>query len=216
MLNATEFMPVDTTLAVVLWIEVIVYMGIGIYELVDDFHAKAKNWSHLNGQLNIWIDTQNKVGHKMHAAVCFLLGFVALNGVIEGQISRFELELLFVSLALITGVIWGLLPPGRLAVVTIVSKPEVWLQIVMYSFYASLIRPEIIGLCIVLNAWGVLVYFTHQRQLLKPFTYANLREHILAAEGEDVLAKIDKVAGYQHGINPSTSPSALDDSHGNT
>ncbi len=52
MLNATEFMPVDTTLAVVLWIEVIVYMGIGIYELVDDFHAKAKHWSHLNGQLN--------------------------------------------------------------------------------------------------------------------------------------------------------------------
>jgi hypothetical protein len=119
-------------------------------------------------------------------------------------------------LALITGVIWGLLPPGRLAVVTIVSKPEVWLQIVMYSFYASLIRPEIIGLCIVLNAWGVLVYFTHQRQLLRPFTYANLREHILAAEGEDVLAKIDKVAGYEHGMNPSASPSGLDDPPANT
>ncbi len=201
MLSATEFMPVDGTLAVVLWIEVIVYMGIGVYELVDDFHARPKRWSLTDDQLNVWIYTQEKVGHKMHAAVCFLLGFVALNGVIEGHVNRFELELLFVSLALITGVIWGLLPPGRLAIVTILSKPEIWLQIVMYSFYAGLIRPEIIGLCVLLNAWGVLVYFTLQRKVLTPFTYANLRQHILAAEGEEVLPKIDKIAGYQHQHN---------------
>jgi hypothetical protein len=198
MLNGTEFIDLDTTLKIVLWIEAIVYLGIGIYELVDDFHAKPKPWCSINGRLNAWVSMQDKVGHKMHASVCFLLGFVALNGIIEGHINRFEIELIFVSLALITGIIWGMLPPGRLAVLTVVAKPEVWLQVIMYIFYAELVRPEIIGLCFVLNAWGVLVYFTkHRRDSLLPFTYENLREHILEAEGEVFLARIDKAAGYK-------------------
>ena len=39
--------------------------------------------------------------HKFHAIVCFFLGFIALNGIIEGAVTRFEIELLFIGLALI-------------------------------------------------------------------------------------------------------------------
>jgi hypothetical protein len=41
MLSATEFFPVTPLLLVVLWIEAVVYLSIGTYEIFDDFLAKA-------------------------------------------------------------------------------------------------------------------------------------------------------------------------------
>lgn len=211
MLGATEFMETTTSLTVVLWIEVIVYLGIGIYELVDDFWRQPRPWAYVNGRLNNWIHMQDYIGHKMHAALCFVLGFVALNGVLEGHVSRFEIELIFLSFALITGIIWGMLPPGRLARIMPLSKPEVFLQIAMYVFCAHLIRPQIIVLCVTLNAWGVFLYFTRQRRMLQPFTYEALREHIREAEGEATLARIDKVAGY---VGEAESEAGAEDTRG--
>ena len=48
--------------------------------------------------------------HKFHAAICFFLGFIALNGIIEGAVTRFEIELLFIGLALIMMLLWMILP----------------------------------------------------------------------------------------------------------
>ncbi|MGB1142771.1 MAG: hypothetical protein ACPG1A_17860 [Halioglobus sp.] len=197
MLSATEFLPLTTTLTVVLWIEVIVYLGIGVYELVDDFFSRPSRWLYVNERLNAWLHMQERIGHRMHAGLCFVLGFVALNGLIEGQVSRFEIELIFVSLALVNLVIWNVLPPGRLAAITLATKPEMWLQIIMFVTCVQLIRPEVAGLCVLLNAWGLVLYFTRQRPLLQPFTYAQLRVHILEAEGPERAAKIDRVAGYE-------------------
>ena len=58
---------------------------------------------------------EDKMQHKFHAAICFFLGFIALNGIIEGAVTRFEIELLFIGLALIMMLLWMILPPGRLA-----------------------------------------------------------------------------------------------------
>ncbi|MEM7079249.1 MAG: hypothetical protein AAF513_11535 [Pseudomonadota bacterium] len=195
MLSATEFMTTTTTLYVVLCIEAVVYLGIGVYEFFDDFLRPAKPWTFVNNRPNHWLQMQDKVGHKMHAALCMLLGFIALNGVIEGQVSRFEIELIFISFALLTGVIWGILPPGRLGLITVLSKPEVWLQIAMYATSAALVRPWILVLCAVLNAWGVLVYFKHHRPSMQPFTFATLRAHAAEVESPEMLARLDKVGG---------------------
>ena len=133
----------------------------------------------------------------MHAAICFLLGFVALNGVIESQVSRFEIELIFLSFALLSGVIFSVLPPGRLAVLTLLTKPEILLQVAMYVFCAQLIRPEVIALCALLNGWGLLVYFRKHRRSIVPFTYEQFRQHIVQVEDSEMVAKVDKAAGFR-------------------
>ena len=198
MLDATEFMTTTASLKVVLWIETIVYLSLGVYELLDDFLIKPKSWTKVAGQTNAWILMQEKIGHKMHAAICFLLGFVALNGIVEGQVTRFELELIFVSFALLSSVIFSVLPPGRLAIVTLLTKPEIVLQFVMFLLYVQLIRPEVVTLCALLNGWGLVVYVRQHRRSIEPFTYAEFRTHIAQAEGDELLARIDKAAGYQH------------------
>ena len=48
--------------------------------------------------------------------LCFVLGMVALNGAVEGVVTRFELELIFISFAVILPVLWATLLPGRLGI----------------------------------------------------------------------------------------------------
>ena len=197
MLSATEFYEVSTPLLVVLWIETVVYLGIGLYQTFDDFIHKTPKWAYINDRLNSWIWFQDKIGHKMHAAICFMLGFVALNGALEGMVTRFEIEIIFVSFALISGMVFGLLPPGRFGLVTIVTKPEIILQIVMYVFCVHLIRPEIIALCVVLNLWGVFVYF-RQTSKIHGGEFEILRADMVEAGfDEKRLETVDKLAGYQ-------------------
>ena len=198
MLTATEFYAVTPGLNVILWVEAIVYLGIGTYELFDDFWLKPKPWMHIAGRPNSYVMLQHKVGHKMHAGLCFVLGMVALNGALEGFVTRFELELIFVSFAVILPVLWSTLLPGRLGLTVLLLKPEFWLQGLMLLFFSDLIRPQVLGLCILLNAWGVLVYFLHTRKtLISPFDYATLREDVIAAEGVDTALTFDKLAGYK-------------------
>jgi len=198
MLSATEFYEIPRSLEIVLWIEVVVYLGIGIFELFDDFIVKPRPWMTINGRVNGYIRIKDTVGHKMHAGICFLLGFIALNGLVEGHVTRFELELIFVSFAILMPVIIASLLPGRLTMVILLTKPEFWLQGVMVFSFSDLIRPEVLFLCVGLNLWGVVVYVFHTRKnLFKPFTYAAVRADCLDAEGEAFTSKIDKMAGYK-------------------
>ncbi len=198
-MSANELLELTTLLKVVLWIEVIVYMGIGIYEILDSF-SKEKPWNLRNGKVNSYLNMKETVSYKMHAAVCFLLGFIALNGIIEGAITRFELELIFISLALIMMLLWMVLLPGRLGLnVLFLTKPETSLQIIMFIFFSDLIRPSILTLCICLNLWGFIVFFLHTRKkALYPFNYETMRQDAVEAgvEGKQI-GIFDKLAGHK-------------------
>ena len=196
-MNATELLELTFTLKIVLWIEFIVYMGIGLYEIFDSF-ADAKPWVKKNGKSNSFLFMKETVSYKMHASVCFLLGFIALNGILEGAVTRFELELIFVSLALIMMLLWMTILPGRLGFnVLFLTKPETTLQIVMLIFFWDLIRLEILVLCVSLNLWGFIVYFSHTRKkALFPYKYETIRNDAKDA-GVDgkTLAVFDQLAG---------------------
>jgi hypothetical protein len=198
MLGATEFYTTTAGLNAILWIEAVIYLGIGSYELFDDFFVRPKPWMHIDGRANSYLMLHDKVGRKMHAGLCFVLGMVALNGALEGAVTRFELELIFISFAVILPVLWATLLPGRLGITVLLLKPEFWLQGLMLIFYSDLIRPQILLLCIALNAWGVIVYFLHtRRSLIAPFEYATLRRDVIATEGIETAQKFDKLAGYK-------------------
>jgi hypothetical protein len=172
-MGANDLLEIGTLLKIVLWIEVVVYLGIGIFEILDSF-SDEKPWNLRNGKVNSYLAMREVVSYKMHAAVCFLLGFIALNGLIEGSITRFELELIFLSLALIMMLLWMVALPGRLGFIVIfLTKPETSLQIVMFIFFADLIRPWVLYLCIFLNLWGLVVYFIQTRKKsIYPYDYS--------------------------------------------
>jgi hypothetical protein len=198
MLEAMEFYQVTPLLKWVLWVEAVIYLGIGLYEVFDDFWAKSPDWANQANGINAWIRMQDVIGRKMHAAICVILGFVALNGALEGHVTRFELELIFISFAVLMPVIWSMTMPGRLGFLVIVLKPEFWLQLIMFIFFSHLVRPEILAICIALNCWGILVNTTYMRKVLfKPYTYRELRKHIVSAKGEEYARRLDKVAGYK-------------------
>ncbi|MFT5580384.1 MAG: hypothetical protein ACI9WS_003150 [Paraglaciecola psychrophila] len=198
MLSATDLYEVTPALKVVLSIEALIYLGLGIYELFDDFIVKPKPFMTINGRVNTYVRITDKVGHKMHAGICFLLGFIALNGLIEGLVTRFELELIFISFAILMPAILGALLPGRLALIILMTKPEFWLQIVMFWLFSDLIRTEVLLVCIGLNLWGCIVYVFHtRRKLIVPYTYETIRADCNDAMGEALTQKLDKMAGYK-------------------
>lgn len=198
MLSATEYLPLTTGLEIVLWIEAIIYLSIGVYELFDDFFEKPRPWMTINGRVNSYVRMQHKIGHKMHAGICFVLGFVALNGVLEGQVNRFELELIFISFGILMPAIFACVLPGRLGWIMLITKPETWLQIAMFVMASHFIRPEILALVIALNVWGLIVYAFHTRKhLIHPFTYETLHDDLVDAIGEEATHRFDKMAGYK-------------------
>lgn len=199
MLSPTELYPLTPLLKGILWVEVLVYLGIGVYEIIDDFRVKPQPWMTLSNTPNSYLMIKEKVGHKMHGGLCFLLGFIALNGLIEGAVTRFELELCFVSLALLMMAIWMTLMPGRLGLTVVLTKPEFWLQILMFGYFLPLIQLWVVGLCIALNLWGILVNVLHtRRQVLVPFSYETLRrDAVEAGLAERELNTFDKLAGHK-------------------
>jgi len=196
-MGANDILELTPLLKGILWVELIVYMGIGLFEILDSFREE-KPWVKRNGKLNSYLVMKETVGYKMHASVCFLLGFVALNGILEGAVTRFELELIFVSLALIMMLLWITLMPGRLGLtVVFLTKPETTLQILMFIFFWDLIRPEVLLLCLSLNVWGFVVYFLHTRKkALHPYAYKTMRDDAEEAGlDEKTLGMFDKLAG---------------------
>jgi len=199
MLSATELLTLTPLLKGVLWVEAIVYLGIGLYEIFDDFAVKPASWMILGARANSYLQIKDKVGRKMHAAICFLLGFVALNGLLEGAVTRFELELCFVSLALLMMTIWMTLMPGRLGLLVVVTKPEFWLQILLFVFFISYIQSWVAFMCVALNIWGGLVCVFHtRRQLLRPYSYEQLRaDAVEAGLPPKQLKGLDLFAGFK-------------------
>lgn len=203
MLTATEFYPVTPLLLAVLWVEVVIYLSIGVYEIFDDFKAKPPVWAIEANGYNAWIRMQDMAGRKMHAGICTILGFVALNGALEGAVTRFELELIFISFAVLMPVIWSMIMPGRLGFMLILLKPEFYLQIIMFVFFSDLVRKEILLLCVVLNLWGLFVHFRLVRKsFFEPFNYETLRAHIVRATGDETALRIDKLAGRKPAAVP--------------
>jgi hypothetical protein len=196
-MEANELLELTTLLKVILWIELIVYLGIGIFEILDSF-SKEKSWNLRNGKINSYLAMREVTSYKMHASVCFLLGFVALNALMEGAVTRFELELIFISLALIMMLLWMIILPGRLGFIVLFSKPETTLQIIMFVFFADLIRPWVLYLCVFLNLWGLLVYFLHTRkESISPYEYKTIRNDALEAGLEESKVEtMDKAAGF--------------------
>ena len=196
-MEANELLELTTLLKVILWIELIVYLGIGIFEILDSF-SKEKPWNLRNGKINSYLAMREVTSYKMHASVCFLLGFVALNALMEGAVTRFELELIFISLALIMMLLWMIILPGRLGFIALFSKPETTLQIIMFVFFADLIRPWVLYLCVFLNLWGLLVYFLHTRkESISPYEYKTIRNDALEAGLEESKVEtMDKAAGF--------------------
>ena len=197
-MSSTEIFELTFALKVVLWAEAIVYLGIGVFEIFDDFFRKLPSWINLNGKLNAYLFMEDKMQHKFHAAICFFLGFIALNGIIEGAVTRFEIELLFIGLALIMMILWMILPPGRLAFPMLLTKPETYLSIIMFYLFSDLIRIEIFLFCLGLNIWGLIVYFLNTRKNIKPYTYKRFHDDVVDAGIPEARIKVmDKMAGYK-------------------
>ena len=86
-----------------------------------------------DGRVNSYLVMREIVSYKMHAAVCFLLGS-ALNGLIEGAITRFELSLFFKSCINYDAFVDDL--SSRPAwIYYFLTKPETSLQIIMFVFF---------------------------------------------------------------------------------
>ena len=197
-MNSTELFELTLALKIVLWVEAIVYLGLGIFEIFDDFFRKLPSWINLNGKLNHYLFMEDKMQHKFHAIVCFFLGFIALNGILEGVVSRFEIELLFIGLALIMMLLWMILPPGKMAVAMLLTKPETYLSIIMFLLFTDLIRTEILIICILFNIWGIAVFFLNTKKIIYPYTYKKFRNDILEAGiSEDRIKVWDKMIGYK-------------------
>ena len=191
MLGPRDFVALTPPLSVILWTEAIIYLGIGLFEFFDDYFVVPKPWMTLNGRVNGYLRVQNKVGHKMHAALCMILGAIALNGIIEQQVNRFEIELIFLSLGLIMSVVWSTKPPGRLGYWAILAKPEFWLQIAMFGSVLKLIRPEVALICVTLNLWGVAFLLVRRKSAsFVPYTGDTVRQDITEALGETAARRL--------------------------
>jgi len=197
-MSSSEIFELTLALKIVLWVEAIVYLGIGIFEIFDDFFRKLPSWIYLNGKLNSYLFMEDKMQHKCHAAICFFLGFIALNGILEGAVSRFEIELLFIGLALIMMLLWMILPPERLALTMLLYKPETYLSLIMFILFSDLIRTEIFYLCLGLNIWGLFVYFLNTRKKIKPYAYKRFHDDaVVAGVPESRIKAMDKMAGFK-------------------
>jgi hypothetical protein len=199
-MSSTELFELTLALKIVLWIEMIVYLGLGIFEIFDDFFRKLPSWTNLNGKLNAYLFMEDKMQHKFHAIVCFFLGFIALNGILEGAVTRFEIELLFIGLALIMMLLWMILPPEKMAIAMLLTKPETYLSVIMFILFSDLIRTEVFIACILFNIWGIAVFIFNTKKLMNPYSYKRFRSDVIEAGiSEDRIKIWDKIIGYKEG-----------------
>jgi hypothetical protein len=98
------------------------------------------------------------------------------------------------------------LMPGRPGFIILMTKPEFWLQLVMFIMFSELVRPQILIICVALNLWGIFAYVRYTRErLFQLFTYLMLREHCVDAIGEGGVAKFDKLVGYAQSNKPEST-----------
>jgi len=197
-MSSTELFELTLALKIVLWVEAIVYLGLGIFEIFDDFIRKLPSWTNLNGKLNTYLFMEDKMQHKFHAIVCFFLGFIALNGILEGAVTRFEIELLFIGLALIMMLLWMILPPEKMAIAMLLTKPETYLSLIMFILFSDLIRTEVLIFCILFNIWGMTVFLLNTKKIIHPYNYKRFRNDVVEAGiSEDRIKIWDKMIGHK-------------------
>lgn len=157
MLHATEYLPVTGVIQFVLWVEAILYLSVGVRETFDDLYRKSPAWVLNNKRPNTFTWLQDGRYYKTHANWCLLLGLVALNALIEGQINRFEIEFIFVSLSAIICTVFCIVPPSFRSLPIVLISPEIYLFSLMSVFYSDMIRNEVLAICVLLILWGLFV-----------------------------------------------------------
>jgi hypothetical protein len=202
-LSSIETLPVQGVLAAVLWITAIIYTGIGLYEMFDDFTANPKWNKSVYTKENCFHRMEVKANNKMHASIALVLGLVAVNALAEGKVGRLELELEFLSLAcLFGGAIVPAIIPFRMWAVVLLIKPETWLTVMMWSSFCSDVRPVVLGISGVIMAWGFVVRFGPKSAAHPdPFTYETIRKDLLLnfseTDGAKMAKSMDFLAGYK-------------------
>lgn len=157
--HATEYFPVTGVIQFVLWVEVIVYLGVGLLEVFNDLHRKSPAWVLNNKRLNTFIWSTDARYHKCHGVLCLLLGLVALNGLMEGQVNRFEIEFVLVSLSAIVCMLFCIVVPSFRCLPSILLSPDLYIFSLMAVFYSNMIRYEVLAVCVLLVLWGLFVFF---------------------------------------------------------
>ncbi|MFM1960326.1 MAG: hypothetical protein RL588_1843 [Pseudomonadota bacterium] len=207
MLGPTDFLPLTPALAAILWVEAIVYLGIGLFEIFDDYFARNPPWTERDGRPNGYLRLVAKSSRKFHAAICLVLGWIALNGILEQRVSRFEIETLFLSLAIVMSFVWSTKLPGRVGVLGIVLKPEFWLQIAMFAMFTPFIRPEVAGFCLVLNLWGIVFFLLRGRTAsFVPFSTETLLRDTEDVLGEEGGRRLRRLMGRSAGAQADGPP----------
>jgi hypothetical protein len=207
LLGPTDFLPLTPALAAILWVEAIVYLGIGLFEIFDDYFARNPPWTERDGRPNGYLRLVAKSSRKFHAAICLVLGWIALNGILEQRVSRFEIETLFLSLAIVMSFVWSTKLPGRVGVLGIVLKPEFWLQIAMFAMFTPFIRPEVAGFCLVLNLWGIVFFLLRGRTAsFVPFSTETLLRDTEDVLGEEGGRRLRRLMGRSAGAQADGPP----------
>jgi hypothetical protein len=195
-----EALELTTGLKVLLWVEMIVYGLLGIFETFDDLLPKGQIWNKPFVQDSIYVKTTYKAMIKMHGAICFMLGYIALNAYLAGEMSPFDFEFNFIVLGLIMAAVWESMLPGQMYWIVVCLKPEFWITIALWVNYTDMVRPSILYLNAFLNVYGIFVRFsgpcTKHPAYYEPFTYETLRKSVFEADPEAV-EKFDKIAGYK-------------------
>lgn len=206
MLGPTDFLPLTPALSAILWVEVVVYLGLGLFGLFDDYFERHPAWTIRDGRPNGYLRMTAKSAHKLHAAICLILGWIALNGLLEQKVSRFEIETLFLSLAVLMSAVWSMKLPGRMGVLGVILKPEFWIQIAMFAMFLPFIRPQVAAICVGINLWGIVFLLLRGKTaLFVPYTTETLVRDVEEALGEERANRVRRLAGAK-AVTQTESP----------
>jgi hypothetical protein len=205
-LGPTDFLPLTPALSAILWVEVVVYLGLGLFGLFDDYFERHPAWTIRDGRPNGYLRMTAKSAHKLHAAICLILGWMALNGLLEQKVSRFEIETLFLSLAVLMSAVWSMKLPGRMGVLGVILKPEFWIQIAMFAMFLPFIRPQVAAICVGINLWGIVFLLLRGKTaLFVPYTTETLVRDVEEALGEERANRVRQLAGAK-AVTQTESP----------
>jgi len=195
MLTEVEVLPATGSLLVVLWLEVIIYLGIGLTELLGVDFKKPPAFVR-----NAFEEFHSNMNKKFHAGICLVLGVCALQGIVSGVVSRFELELMFLTLGIIMGIVWSsfAFPIGTKGwILAIGLKPEFWFQLWLWCTKTDVVRMPVLVVCILLNIHGIVIAVV----VVKPrMGDANNFSTIMGESDPEMKAKWEKI-----GLLPKSS-----------
>mmetsp|Transcript_81412 Transcript_81412/g.143737 ORF Transcript_81412/g.143737 Transcript_81412/m.143737 type:complete len:208 (+) Transcript_81412:61-684(+) len=191
-------LPAKDGLLAVLYLEAIIYLGIGVVELfVIDFIEPPK---YVRNAFEGYFHSMSK---KFHASVCMVLGACALQGIVAGEVSRFELEMMFFTLGLVMNMVWTgfALPIGAKGwLISIALKPEFWFQIWIWCTKCDAVRIPILVVSALLNIHGLVLAIL----VLKPkMGDAQSFEKMLDESDPEMKAKFEKIGIFAKPIAES-------------